>query len=378
MPNRPRLKINKGLPQNLYFDKRRSTYRYRRPTDGKWFQFGSDRLKAIDAATQLNFTFMQGADLVTGVLGAAGKGNVASTGDAFSTFLDQYEAKILPPRELAKGTLELYAVHFRRFKAVFGDKPVDGITTRMIAELLDSLTPRSANQSRALLVDIFNHAASKGLCPDNPAANTINRIEKKQRKRHTVEGLKLIREKSPAWLQNAIDLALITAQRRTDILDMKFEGTKDGYLYVVQKKTAKASDAAWIRFAITPELQAVIARCRDATVSPYLVHRMPDRMKQKQAQTKDHWTKVEERYLTRAFKDAREAANCYAGWSEAEMPGFHEVRALSLHLYKKAGKDGQKIAGHATEGMTKNYQKDHAEVIWSDACPDLNISEITG
>lgn len=34
------------------------------------------------------------------------------------------------------------------------------------------------------------------------------------------------------------------------------------------------------------------------------------------------------------------------------MPGVHEVRALSLHLYKKAGKDGQNIAGHASEGMT--------------------------
>ncbi len=73
-----------------------------------------------------------------------------------------------------------------------------------------SLTPRSANQSRALLVDIFNHAASKGLCPDNPASSTINRIEKKQRKRHTVEGLKAVREVAPPWLRNAIDLALIT------------------------------------------------------------------------------------------------------------------------------------------------------------------------
>jgi len=60
------------------------------------------------------------------------------------------------------------------------------------------------------------------------------------------------------------------------------------------------------------------------------------------------------------------------------MPGFHEVRALSLHLYKKAGKDGQKIAGHASEEMTKNYQKEHAEVIWSEAIPDLDISEIAG
>lgn len=56
------------------------------------------------------------------------------------------------------------------------------------------------------------------------------------------------------------------------------------------------------------------------------------------------------------------------------MPGFHEVRALSLHLYKKAGKDGQKIAGHTSEGMIKNYQRDHDEIIWSEAIPDLNIS----
>ncbi|MNR35995.1 hypothetical protein D3C85_1538790 [compost metagenome] len=108
------------------------------------------------------------------------------------------------------------------------------------------------------------------------------------------------------------------------------------------------------------------------------MHRKPDRLKQKQAQTKDHWTKIEERYLTRAFKDARETAECYKGWKEEEMPGFHEVRALSLHLYKKAGKDGQKIAGHASEGMTKNYQRDHEEIVWSEAIPDLNISEITG
>lgn len=370
MSPRPRKKNNRGLPQNLYFDERRSTYRYRRPTDGKWFQFGTDRLKAIDAAKQLNLAFLKGADLVGAVLG--------ETSDLFNSFLDHYEAQVLPPRELAKGTLGLYAVHFRRFRKAFEGKGVDQISIRMVAEMLDALTPRTANQCRALLIDIFNHAAAKGLCPDNPAASTINRIEKKQRKRHTVEGLRAIREKAPAWLKNAIDLALITAQRRTDILDMKFEDVRDGHLYVVQQKTAKASDAAWIRFVVTPELQGVISRCRDNVASPYLVHRRPERLKQKQAQTKEHWTKVEERYLTRAFKEARDAAGCYSAWTDEEMPGFHEVRALSLHLYQKAGKDGQKIAGHATEGMTKNYQKDHAEIVWSEAIPDLDISDFAG
>ncbi|WP_339521833.1 phage integrase Arm DNA-binding domain-containing protein [Pseudomonas sp. EA_35y_Pfl2_R111] len=370
MVPRPRNKANKGLPPNLYHDARRGTYRYRRPTDGKWFQFGTDRIKAIDAAKQLNIEFLQGGDLVGAVMG--------KQSDLFSAFIDHYQSNILPPRELAKGTLDLYAVHLRRFRTAFEGKGVDQISIRMVAELLDSLTARAANQARSYLIDIFNHAAAKGLCADNPAACTIARIEKKQRKRHTVAGIRAIREKSPAWLQNAIDLALITAQRRTDILSMKFEDVRDGHLYVIQQKTAKATDAAWIRFKVTPELQAVIDRCRDNILSPYLIHRRPERKRQKQAEQKEHWTKIEERFLTRAFKDARDAAECYASWRDEEQPGFHEVRALSLHLYKKAGKDGQKIAGHASEGMTKNYQRDHAEIIWAEAVPDLDISEIAG
>lgn len=138
---------------------------------------------------------------------------------------------------------------------------------------------------------------------------------------------------------------------------MRFDGVREGFLYVVQQKTAKASDAAWIRFKVTEELQAVISRCRDDIVSPYLIHRRPDRKKQKQAQTKDHWTQVEERYLTRGPG----SGGLLQGWKEEEMPGFHEVRALSLHLYQKAGKDGQKVAGLASESMTKNYQEDHAD-----------------
>lgn len=366
MSPRPRKKANRSLPQNLYLDDRRGTYRYRRPTDGTWFQFGKDRLKAIDAAKQLNLTFMQGADLVSKVKG------LATT--LFVDFLDYYQREVLPPRELAKATLELYAVRFRQFQAAWPSQAVDEITLRMTAELLDSLTPRASNQARALLIDIFNHAAAKGLCPDNPAAATIPRIEKKQRKRHTAEGLKAIREKSPIWLQNAIDFALITGQRRSDILSMRFDDIRDGFLYVIQHKTAKVSDAAWIRFQVTPELQNVLDRCNDGVPSPFLIHRRPDR-KLGIADRKDHWTKIDERYLSRAFKEARDAAACYSGWKDEEMPGFHEIRALSLHLYKKAGKDGQKIAGHARAEMTKNYQRDHAEVVWSDAIPDLDISE---
>ncbi|MDT4813500.1 Bacteriophage lambda integrase, Arm DNA-binding domain [compost metagenome] len=368
MVPRPRNKANKGLPPNLYFDSRRGTYRFRRPTDGKWFQFGRDRGAAIDAAHQLNATFMQGGDLVATVLGEEKV--------TLSDFLGTYEKDILPPRELAKATLDLYGVRFKQMRAALGTQPIDQITIRMLADFLEPLTPRASNQARAILADVFTHAAARGLVPDNPAVSTIPKIEKKQRKRHTMEGLKLIRRRSPPWLQNSIDLALITAQRRGDILAMKFEDVKDGYLYVVQSKTEKASDAGWLKIKVTPQLAAVLARCRDDVLSPYLVHRKPERKKKREG--KAHWTQVDERFLTRAFKDARDEAGCYKGWKEEEMPGFHEIRALSLHLYKRAGKDGQKIAGHASEEMTRNYQKDHADVIWSEVEADLDIAEIAG
>lgn len=53
-----------------------------------------------------------------------------------------------------------------------------------------------------------------------------------------------------------------------------------------------------------------------------------------------------------------------------------------MHLYKKAGKDGQKITGHASEEMTKNHQRDYAEVIWTecelaaDLAPTRTLQEI--
>lgn len=34
-----------------------------------------------------------------------------------------------------------------------------------------------------------------------------------------------------------------------------------------------------------------------------------------------------------------------------------------LHPYNKAGKGGQKIASHVSEGMTENYQCDHEEIV---------------
>ena len=56
---------------------------------------------------------------------------------------------------------------------------------------------------------------------------------------------------------------------------MLFDGVLDGYLCLMQKKTADASNTAWIRFKVTDELQTVITSFRDNVASLFLIHRKP-------------------------------------------------------------------------------------------------------
>lgn len=372
MNPRPRGKKASGLPPNLYTRNGGRNFIYRRPDDGTWHGMGSDRHQAIQAAKQLNSLLMEGDSLVHAVMG---------TGTTVSAFIDTFRKDILPPREWSEETMKVFEVRVRQICKAFGDREIDSITVKDCATLFDAMKPRGANQTRQYLTDIFRYAAAKGLVVDNPAESTILRVEKTQRKRHTVEGLKAIRAASPRWLQNAIDAALITAQRREDIIRLRFDDIREGWLYVVQTKTEKHSDAGFIRFALTPPLKALIARCRDDIPSPYLIHRKPDRLSETQRQAKEHWTAVEPDYLTGAFREARDAAKPYPNLKPHEQPGFHQIRALALHLYKKAGKQieqRRQIAGHTTERMTKNYESDHEDIVWTDAHADLNIESILG
>jgi len=105
---------------------------------------------------------------------------------------------------------------------------LSSITLLKVNELLDSIPASISIETRSLLKQLFDLAISKGLMVDNPAAQTIKRLRIKQRKRHTLEGLTAIRNVSPDWLKNAIDLAMLTTQRRVEIVNRKWKDIKDG------------------------------------------------------------------------------------------------------------------------------------------------------
>ncbi len=108
-------------------------------------------------------------------------------------------------------------------------------------------------------------------------------------------------------------------------------------------------------------------------ISPFVIHRVPERINYQQRKNKEHWTQIENRYLTQAFKDARDIANPYPKYTDEQQPGFHEIRALSSHLYKQLGSDPQKLLGHSDKKTTKVYADGHATVVWNNVEAGLKL-----
>ncbi|MFC7296050.1 phage integrase Arm DNA-binding domain-containing protein [Marinobacter aromaticivorans] len=352
MSPRPRRPKNRALPPNLYSSNGGKSYQYRHPVTGKFHGMGVSRAAAIAAAKELNAMLMPDNDLVGKVLGRV----------TVRQHAKWWLENIAPEREYKKSTLEMYQVQMRKLIAAMGDTAVEDVDVQDLAKLLEDHSARTANQIRQVAVDLFRVAVSRGLRPDNPAEATLKRREKKARQRLTQAQYDAIHARCPRWAQNAMDLALITLQRRGDVSRMRFDDVRDGRLFVVQEKTEKY-DTGYLAIAVGPKLDKVIKRCRDDLASPYLVHRRPER-KIKDRAGMDHWTQVKPQMITRAFAEARDESELFDGVPENERPTFHEIRALGIKNLKDKGVDPQKLAGHATAKMTSNYDSGHEEIRW--------------
>lgn len=84
----------------------------------------------------------------------------------------------------------------------------------------------------------------------------------------------------------------------------------------------------------------------------------------------EHAAQVLPEYATKAFNKVRRiacsSADAFEGLTIRQLPTLHEIRALSLHLYSKAGYDVsavQDLMAHTDPDMTRAYQKGHARKV---------------
>ncbi|WP_025915465.1 tyrosine-type recombinase/integrase [Herminiimonas sp. CN] len=344
----------KGFPPNLYLDNK-GYFSYRNPQSGKRKGVGTDKAAAFREARAANAVLanMTPSTLATWVTGVQHL--------TLAEWAPQYKVKWAEKTNPSVATLRSATYYLRRItEASFAWMAVRDITTAHVAVFLTDIEkdsgPGAATSMRARMSDMFRMAETLGMIEvgKNPIAPTYVPDRTVLRERLSLEQYLAIRAKAPSWVVNAMDLALMTAQRREDICEAKFADLRDGYLYVIQGKSqgkVRLQQDASIRLdAVGMSIADAVRQCRDRIVSPFMIHHTVLRPAAKPGDA------VSLNGLTDAFKRARIAAGIGAGEGRTP-PSFHEIRSLSERLYKEqyGAAFAQSMLGHKNANMTATY-----------------------
>lgn len=354
---RPRSARNRPLPPNLYVNST-GYYYYKDPTKGRVRGLGRDKALAMQQARAANAALAARprSSLVDWVMG--------KQSFSLKDWLPIYRELWLKRagKTPAANTLRACDVYIRKLgNWDLACMQLIEFSTAHIASLLETEETASgaasALQLRARAGDVFRMAETQGLIPQgaNPVTATYTPSRAVKRERLSLDQFWTIRAHAPLQLQRAMDLALITGQRRDDIVNLKFSDVKDGFLHVVHGKSQGVVrlqlDTAIGLAAVGLTIGGVIDACRDEVLSHYIVHHVAHRGMAKPGQ------KLDSNGTSNMFQDAREAAGIVAAEGRTP-PSFHEIRSLSERLYREqyGAAFAQAILGHKSASMTAKYE----------------------
>lgn len=159
--------------------------------------------------------------------------------DVISRFYRSGEWSRLKPT-----TQEVYRGILERFRAKYGTRMVEGMTARHVATLIAGMqeTPTAANNLKKRLAQIFDFAILLGIRTDNPARAVRSlRTRPGGHKTWQEEQIAAFEKRHPigTTARLAFDLALYTAQRKSDVRTMGPQHVARGKIRVKQIKTGK-------------------------------------------------------------------------------------------------------------------------------------------
>lgn len=267
------------------------------------------------------------------------EGEIENPADkTFSVIVRRYRREVMPSK--AQLTRRDNERELEKLEAVFGAVPIDAIRPADVREYLDIRGQQAqtrANREKALLSHIFNHARAWGYTDaPNPCAGIRGFREAGRDRYVTDDEYQAVWTTADDGLRDAMDLALLTAQRPADVLKMNRADIRDGALWVTQNKTGKK-----LRIAIVGELAAVIDRILSRphkTNGPALI--------QNEAGSRISYAALRSR-----FDKARAAAGVDFQFRDLRAKAATDVADLA---------HAQKLLGHKTRNMTEHYTKARA------------------
>jgi integrase len=360
--SRPRKTTSDDLPANLY-EQRPGYFVYVNRLIGKAIAVGRvPRKDAIKQAIEAN-QYVEAEQAQTDILAKI----QASTGATLADWLSEY-AKIQSRRNLAATTQRQLNWKRSALEAKFGRRTLAELAApRIWADWIDGMIEAGKHGAavnwKSYVQDVWREAIAQGWATTNPIMVLRSVPAGVKRARMTLDGFRVIyaaAAKHDPWLQRAMELAIITGQRREDLAAMQFRKRADasawiesGTLYVRQGKTgAQLAIPLDLRLdSLDLTLSDVVAKCRDAVVSPWLLHQIRHQSRVAPGDA------LSLNRLTKGFAKARDSVPRF--WPEGiEPPTFHEMRSLSIRLWTdQAGAEfAQALAGHKDAATTAVYR----------------------
>jgi enterobacteria phage integrase len=371
-----------ALPKYVELNSHNRTYYYRNPGMPKKASLGKDEREAVRLANALNARYRIQCEQNAARLEVATDIGGVSFRDAFGAFVEKYIADYC----LKSSTALLLQQRRRRLSDALGKTQVPMITTQMLREAVAGDSQFEQSKLKTLLLRFFRYAKSTGSYPShlaNPVDDLfVDPLPHKRRQRITLQQFHAIYAVAPQWLRWLMTLAFHLALRRIDLVNLRFDDlVGDRIVSAIRKTDTRARDieATSVDFPIHPDVRRVLIEARRSSLRlgrcPFIVHREPQRRTRRAKDAiatgrMEHPAQVLPEYASKAFYQARDLARQqtghFAGLSAREMPTVHEIRALSSHLYAKAGYQVdavQELMAHTDPDMTRAYQKGHARKV---------------
>jgi integrase len=352
----------------MTFDRKNNSYKVRNPLTGKRVTFENEAT-ARTAAGKLNEWLVIEA-----------RRKLLDDGrPRVSHVIKRWREERLPYLPWDTSTREGNGYRITRIETELGERPIADVTCSEAEEWLKFCgTADQFNGWRRLFCEVWEFAYSKRIVErievDRIQERSTSKklaINRKKRQRLEMQGFVATHTHAPAWLQIAMEQSLVTLQSRLEVCNMKHTDYRTGYLYVIRDKTSADSDMAFIKIKLTDQLEDIRRRALklDDIVSPFLIHRRPDRARREWMDGKAHWSYINPNYVSRAFQDARDASGYYKDLEPDEKPSFHEIRSLGARIYQAQGKSKkfiQMLMTHASAKTTEIYLEGGAQALTDD------------
>lgn len=269
-----------------------------------------------------------------------------------SQWAEVYE-QIIAARPISDKTKQNRRSALKRLVAGMGGRRIGSIRPHEIAVAMLETHATHPQAAKRLLMEareVFSEAVNYGWIDRNPAASVKAPVVRVRRRRLTLDQWRQIRDHAhgsmPPWVARMMTLALVTAQRRSDLATMRFDHVWDGHLHVEQAKTgARLALPLALRLdAIGVSIGEAIDDCRNYAAPGTSMLRKHNGKPPCMAS------------MSASFETAREAV---IDPPVSGLPAsLHECRSLSERLYREQGVDTRILLGHRNQAMTDIYNDD--------------------